>query len=167
MAEISQNSSSDKGGKVRTKKRSTRIDMTPMVDLAFLLLTFFILTTTFNKPNVLQLTMPEPVQDSTRIPMLMDKNAFSVVLAEHNKIYWWIGLDETASLTNYSKHGLRKLLLEQSKANPDLMVLIKPMDKARYENMVDILDEVEIANISRYAIVDFTEADKARIPGSR
>ena len=166
MAEISQSSGAEKAaGKIRSKKQSTKIDMTPMVDLAFLLLTFFILTTTFNKPGIMKLTMPEPVTDSTRLPLLEDKNAFSVVLAEGNKLYWWIGLDESPSSTNYSKDGIRKVLLEQSKSNPDLMVLIKPMEKARYENMVDILDEMEIANISRYAIVDFTEADKEKIAG--
>lgn len=166
MAEISQSSGAEKaGGKIRSKKQSTKIDMTPMVDLAFLLLTFFILTTTFNKPGIMKLTMPEPVTDSTRLPLLKDKNAFSVVLAEGNKLYWWIGLDESPSSTNYSKDGIRKVLLEQSKSNPDLMVLIKPMEKARYENMVDILDEMEIANITRYAIVDFTETDKEKIAG--
>lgn len=138
-----------------------------MVDLAFLLLTFFILTTTFLKPSIISLTMPEPVEDPARLPLLKEKNAFSVVLAEDNKIYWWIGLDAPASPTNYSKDGMRKILLEQSKANRDLMVLIKPMDNSRYENMVDILDEVVIANITRYAIVEFTEDDKAKILGKR
>ena len=164
MAEISQRSASENaGGKVRAKKQSTKIDMTPMVDLAFLLLTFFILTTTFLKPSVLSLTMPEPAEDPKQLPLLQAKNAFNVVLAEHNKIYWWIGLEAPALPTNYSKEGIRKILLEESQANPDLMVLIKPMSKSRYENVVDILDEVEIANITRYAIVEVTEDDKERV----
>lgn len=164
MAEISQRSAAENvGGKVRAKKQSTKIDMTPMVDLAFLLLTFFILTTTFLKPNIIPLTMPEPVKDPIQLPLLQAKNAFNVVLAEHNKIYWWIGLDGPAAPTNYSKDGIRKILLEESKANPDLMVLVKPMDKSRFENMVDILDEVHIANITRYAIVELTEEDQAKV----
>lgn len=168
MAELSQSSAAENaGGKVRAKKQSTKIDMTPMVDLAFLLLTFFILTTTFLKPTIISLTMPEPVEDPGRLPLLNEKNAFSVVLAEHNKIYWWIGLEAPASPTNYSKDGIRKILLEKSKANPDLMVLIKPMDKSRYENMVDILDEVAIVNITRYAIVEFTEEDKVKVASKR
>ena len=137
--------------------------MTPMVDLAFLLLTFFILTTTFLKPSVLSLTMPEPPEDPSELPLLQAKNAFNVVLAEHNKIYWWIGLEAPASPTNYSKEGIRKILLEESQSNPDLMVLIKPMSKSRYENIVDILDEVVIADITRYAIVEVTEDDKERV----
>lgn len=139
--------------------------MTPMVDLAFLLLTFFILTTTFLKPSIISLTMPEPAEDPARLPMLKEKNAFSLVLAEDNKIYWWIGLDAPASPTNYSRDGIRKILLEESKANPDLMILIKPMEKSRYENMVDILDEVEITKIQRYAIVKVSEDDKVKIAG--
>lgn len=165
MGELTANNSSHNArGKVRAKKKSTRTDMTPMVDLAFLLLTFFLLTTTFNKPTVLNITMPEPVKDPSKRAELKAENAFNLVLAEDNKLYWWIGLDASAQIANYSKDGIRKILLERSKDNPKLMVLIKPMDKARYENMVDILDEVEIANISRYAIIEFTEDDKARIP---
>jgi biopolymer transport protein ExbD len=168
MAELSQRSAAENaGGKVRAKKQSTKIDMTPMVDLAFLLLTFFILTTTFRKPYIKPLTMPEPVEHPQQLQMLKARNAFSVVLAEHNKIYWWIGLEAPAAPTNYSKEGIRKILLEQSAANPDLMVLIKPMEKSRYENMVDILDEVDIADITRYAIVEVTEEDRAKVAGER
>ena len=165
MAEISQSSSAkNAGGKVRARKQSTRIDMTPMVDLAFLLLTFFILTTTFNKVRILPLTMPEQVKDP---PKINDENVLNLVLADDNKVYWWIGLNASAALTNYSKDGVRKILLERRKANPGLMVLIKPRDNASFANMVDILDEMEITNMSRFAIVDFTEDDKSRILSER
>lgn len=164
MAEISSNSASDNaGGKVRAKKLSTKIDMTPMVDLAFLLLTFFLLTTTFQKPYVMPLTMPEPVDDPTKLPELNARNAFSIVLAEDNKIYWWIGLDEEAKLTNYSHKGIRKIILEETRANPDLMLLIKPMAKSTYANVVDMLDEVTITNVSRYAIVKVEEEDREKL----
>ena len=165
MAEVSSSSGpGESGGKVRAKKLSTKIDMTPMVDLAFLLLTFFLLTTTFNKPSVMSLTMPEREKDQSKLPELTAENAFNVVLGEGDRIYWWIGFAESAEATNYSKDGLRKILLEKSRANPDLMVLIKPMDKSRYENVVDVLDEVAITDISRYAIVAFQETDKGMIP---
>lgn len=165
MAEVSAASSSgNAGGKVRSKKHSTRIDMTPMVDLAFLLLTFFILTTTLKDHYVFPLTMPEPVKDPRLLARLEAKNALNVVLAENDKVYWWIGFDPTTELTNYSNSGVRKILLEKSRDNPALMVLIKSADKARYENIVDILDEMQITGISRYAIVEFTDEDKARIP---
>jgi biopolymer transport protein ExbD len=161
MAEITQSGAQQSGGKVRTKKQSTKIDMTPMVDLAFLLLTFFILTTTFQKTNTMELTMPD--NSTIAVQPIRDKDVLNLVLAEGNKVYWWIGLDPSAEITDYSKDGVRKLVLAQRRANPKLMVLIKPMDKAKYENMVDILDEMDITKTERYAIVNFTEDDKGRI----
>lgn len=90
------------------------------------------------------------------------KNVLNLVLAGNNRIYWWIGLDPPVKLTNYSKDGIRKILLEKSK-NPKLVVIIKPKDESRYENMVNLLDEIEITRVKRYAIVDFTEDDKMLI----
>jgi biopolymer transport protein ExbD len=154
MAEINQNSGHKSDGRVRVKKMSTRIDMTPMVDLAFLLLTFFILTSTFNDATIMNLDMregePQPINH---------KNVLNLVLAEQNKVYWWIGIDPPISKTDFSPKGLRKLLLAH-RANPHLMVLIKPKDESKYENIVDVLDEITIAGIERYALVDYTEDDK-------
>lgn len=155
MAEI--NTSSQGGGKVRSRKRSTKIDMTPMVDLAFLLLTFFILTTTFLKPAVLSVTMPEPVDDP---PLLGAKNAFHVVLGDDDALYWWSG-EDAPSVTDYTAEGIRSILIEATQNNPRLMVLIKPMEESRYQNLVDILDEMEIIGVQRYAIVQYSEGDKA------
>ena len=166
MAELTQQRSARNhaGGKVRAKKRSTKTDMTPMVDLAFLLLTFFLLTTTFKDMYVLRLNMPEPVDDPKDLALLNAENAFSLVLAENDKLYWWIGHDPSAEVTNYSKDGIRRILLEKKESNPLLMVLIKPSDESRFENMVDILDEMEITHMTRYAIVDFTDDDRDRLP---
>ncbi|MBT1703918.1 ExbD/TolR family protein [Chryseosolibacter indicus] len=156
MAEINQNKEQKiAGGKVRVKKKSTRIDMTPMVDLAFLLLTFFILTSTFNKPNILQLTMPDKGDPEP----INERNILNLALSENNKVYWWMGIDAPVAETNFSKNGVRKVLLEQRSANENLMVLIKPGDDSKYENIVDVLDEMNITNMTRYAIVDFTDHD--------
>jgi biopolymer transport protein ExbD len=168
MAEIQQGGGGGHkkgGGKVRAKKMSTKIDMTPMVDLAFLLLTFFILTTTFNKPKTMEVTMPDKVKDESEQTKINENDILNLVLGENDKIYWWIGLTPPAEVTNFSKNGVRKLLLEHNKANPKLMVLIKPQDESKYENMVDILDEMEITNTKRYAIVDYTPDDKTIISG--
>lgn len=136
--------------------------MTPMVDLAFLLLTFFILTTTFHKNRVMDLQMPD---NSPSPPQLLNVDkALSVVLAGDNKVYWWTGPEPQARLTNYSKDGIRKVLLERRKDVPDIMVLIKPMDEAKYENVVDVLDEITITGITRYAIMDITDDDKTILP---
>ena len=95
MAEISQSGGGgSKDGKVRSKKSSTKIDMTPMVDLAFLLLTFFMLTTTFNKPQTMEITMPEKVQKDDKQPMVNEKKVLTVVLGEIDKVYWYVGVTE-------------------------------------------------------------------------
>lgn len=168
MAEISDSGGDHggkKGGKVRAKKQSTRVDMTPMVDLAFLLLTFFILTSTFNKSKTMEVTMPDKVTKEEEQTKINENDILNLVLAENDKIYHWIGLTPPATVTNYSKDGVRKLLLESMRANPKLMVLIKPKDESRYNNMVDILDEMDITNMKRYAIVEFTPDDKTIIEG--
>ncbi len=168
MAEVQQGGGGGKkkGGKVRAKKMSTKIDMTPMVDLAFLLLTFFLLTTTFNKPKTMEVNMPDKVEDEDQQTKINERDILNLVLAENDKIYWWIGLEPPVNTTNYSKDGVRKLVLEQTRANPKMMVLIKPKDDSRYENMVNILDEMDITNTKRYAIVDYTPDDTAIITGN-
>jgi biopolymer transport protein ExbD len=160
MAELTQTQQTPGKGKIRSKKQSVKIDMTPMVDLAFLLLTFFILTSTLTNPNALDLTMPDR---TTEPPSISADNVLNLVLAENNKVYWWKGLEPKAAVTNFSNEGVRKVLLEQGRDNPKLMILIKPKDGSRYENMVDILDEMSITRMTRYAIVDFTEDDEIRI----
>jgi biopolymer transport protein ExbD len=169
MAEVSQGGGGGHkkgGGKVRAKKQSTKIDMTPMVDLAFLLLTFFILTSTFNKPKTMEVTMPDKVDNPEEQTKINENDILNLVLAEDDKIYWWIGLTPPAEVTDYSKNGVRKIVLEHNKANPKLMVLIKPKDESRYNNMVDILDEMEITATKRYAIVEFTPDDRTIISGN-
>jgi biopolymer transport protein ExbD len=167
MAEISDSGGGrkKKGGKVRAKKQSTKVDMTPMVDLAFLLLTFFILTSTFNKAKTMEVTMPDKVVDEKEQTKINENDILNLVLGENDKIYYWTGLTPPAEVTNFSKDGVRKLLLERMRANPKMMVLIKPQDESRYNNMVDILDEMEITNMKRYAIVDYTDDDKTIIAG--
>jgi biopolymer transport protein ExbD len=163
MAEIQQQADSGKGGKKRAKKMSTKIDMTPMVDLAFLLLTFFMLTTTFNKPNVMQLTMPVKEKNPEQQSEIKASNAFTILMGEANKVYFYDGLlaDDVKpelKLTNYSADGIRKELLARRR-NPELVVLIKPDDKSNYQNMVDILDEMNITDQKKYALVDISKAD--------
>lgn len=110
----------------------------------------------------MKLTMPEPVKDPANVPELQAKNAFSLVLGENDNIYWWIGF-ESPQRTNYSGDGIRKILLQEVEANPQLMVLVKPMEKSRYANLIDILDEISITHITRYAIVEYTEEDEEKL----
>jgi biopolymer transport protein ExbD len=161
MAEVSQQGGGGKkDGKVRSKKSSTKIDMTPMVDLAFLLLTFFMLTTTFNKPQTMEIIMPEKPKDDKEVPLVNEKKVITLVLGENDKIYWYHGVTKPeVGQTTFSKDGVRKVLMEYNAAIRDMLVLIKPTDQSRYKNVVDILDEMSISNIKRYALVDVTSDD--------
>ena len=157
-----------KGGKVRAKKSSTRIDMTPMVDLAFLLLTFFVMTTTLNKPQTMEIVMPEKTEEPDDQPKVNEKHVLTLVLGEDNKVYWYMGItDPKVELTDFSASGVRKLLLEKKNEIPKLVILIKASDKSKYRNMVDILDEMNINQIKVYALVDITKVDEDLIKESQ
>jgi biopolymer transport protein ExbD len=149
-----------KGGKVRAKRSSTRIDMTPMVDLAFLLLTFFVMTTTLNKPQTMEITMPEKPKPGDEMPEINEKNVLTLVLGEDDKIYYYMGItDPEVQVTNFSASGVRKILLAKKAELPKLVVLIKAMNEAKYKNMVDIMDEMNISATQRFALVDITPVD--------
>jgi biopolymer transport protein ExbD len=159
MAELEQKQTGKKGKKSGRKKMSTRVDLTPMVDLGFLLVTFFMLTTTFSKPQTMEINMPiqeggQPVPESRTVQIIID---------EDNKLYWYRGradkpLDPLIE-TGFSAAGIRKVLLEKNSSINNMIVLIKPTDGASYKNVVDILDEMNITNIKRYAIVNVDPAD--------
>lgn len=157
-----------KGGKVRVKKSSTRIDMTPMVDLAFLLLTFFVMTTTLNKPQAMQINMPDKPKEGDEQPEVNERNVLTLVLGENDKIYWYIGItDPKVEVTNFSATGIRKVLQEKKAENPKIIVLIKSLDEARYKNMVDIMDEMSISSVQRFALVEITDVDKDLVKESQ
>lgn len=157
-----------KGGKVRAKRSSTRIDMTPMVDLAFLLLTFFVMTTTLNKPQAMQINMPDKPKEDDKPPEVNEKNVLTLVLGENDKIYWYMGItNPEVEMTDFSATGIRKVLLEKKSELPKLIVLIKSLDEARYKNMVDIMDEMNISSVQRFALVEITDVDKDLVKESQ
>jgi biopolymer transport protein ExbD len=168
MAEVSQQGGGGKkDGKVRSKKTSTKIDMTPMVDLAFLLLTFFVMTTTLNKPQTMEITMPEKVKKEDNPPLVNEKKVLTLILGEKDKIYWYVGItDPKLEVADYSANSIRKLLIGKKAEIKDMVVLIKPSDESKYSNVVDIMDEMNISNIERFALVDITPVDKELIKDS-
>src|ERR1700741_1522408 len=90
MAEIAEGGGGHgKGGKKRAKKQSTKVDMTPMVDLAFLLLTFFVLTSTFSKPKTMEINFPADPKDKTQITKV--NNALTFLMTKDNGIYYYAG----------------------------------------------------------------------------
>ncbi|PRY07816.1 biopolymer transport protein ExbD [Pontibacter ummariensis] len=163
MAEIQEKADSGKGGKKRAKKMSVHLDMTPMVDLAFLLLTFFMLTTTFSKPQTMEINMPvDPENEEEQMP-LKASNALTIILGEDDELYYYFGLAEdspTVEESDYSASGIRKVLVSNRvKSNPKMTVLIKPMETSRYKNVVDILDELKITDTKKFALVEIADAD--------
>ena len=146
-----------------------------MVDLAFLLLTFFMLTTTFAKPNVMQLTMPVKKTDDVEDTKIKASQAMTIILGKDNKVYYYFGLntpnDKTVAkpelkVTNFSANGIRQVLLTRQRQQPEPIVLIKPTDDAKYRNMVDVLDEMNITNQKKYALVKVPKDDLTLITES-
>jgi biopolymer transport protein ExbD len=198
MAEIIQEEKGKKGGKRRPKKHSTNIDMTPMVDLMCLLITFFMLTTAFSKPKVMVITMPEKnkldqPKDQPKIPAWRTLN---ILLSDNDVVYYYVGEANPKKpplpllvKSDFSKDGIRKVLLDKNKdlfrqiaeyrekrisgklivadttadaaikkmKKEDMkgpIVLIKADEKAKYKDVVNIIDEMAICNIASYAVVD-------------
>ncbi|MBW7913920.1 MAG: biopolymer transporter ExbD [Taibaiella sp.] len=176
----------DKGGKKgpgvkKGKKLSTRVDLTPMVDLGFLLITFFMLTTTLNKPKTMEINMPYkdeiiPEEDETKIK---ESTALTVLLSKKHRIYYYEGMatdPETppdVKITGFKpEKGIRDVIIDKMKKVEDLKragqltakdkttVLIKPDTNSTYEDLVNMLDEMAINDVRVYAIVDITDVDR-------
>ena len=172
MAEVQVKDSSGKGGKVRSQKQPPHVDLTPMVDLAFLLITFFMLVTTFNKPNVMDLGLPAKPKDKTQTPPPTEidlSNSISLIIGKDNRIFYHqldqAGLNEqTLQETTFDREGITKVI-EQAKARAKdqtkFTVIIKPTDDAVYKNFVDILDEMAITKNEIYGITDIKTWEQA------
>ena len=162
-----------KGGKVRSKKQNARVDMTPMVDLMFLLITFFMLTTTLAKPQAMDIAMPDKDENNEESQLkVADTRTMTILLGANDRLEWYTGsmdkLITPPQVDNYGKNGIRKAILKkikevQASTGKGLIVLIKASDKANYKNLVDILDEMKITNVGvnsgTYAVVDITEPE--------
>ncbi|HEV8513535.1 MAG TPA: biopolymer transporter ExbD [Cyclobacteriaceae bacterium] len=161
MAEINQSAGSSSHVRIRSKKLSTHIDMTPMVDLAFLLLTFFILTTTLNKLKVMEIGMPEKTPETTPIP---EKRVLTLLIDGNDKVYWRQGISvPKLESVKFSHDPINKLLTLKDKEIDKMLVLVKATNKSKYKNLVDIVDELAIAKIDSYCIVDVTAEDEELI----
>lgn len=197
MAEVNTDGGGGKHAKKRAKKSSTRIDMTPMVDLAFLLLTFFVLTSTFAKPKTMEINYPADPKDKK--DLIKVNNALTFIMTKDDGLYYYYGEFFAEGMlnpegkpltkltkTDFSSEGLHKLLLEYNKPTTEaikkleeqlvkkeiadttykrlavkekgdkkaLTVLVKADDLAIYKNVIDIIDELNICNIGKYAVVD-------------
>jgi biopolymer transport protein ExbD len=168
MAELdAKPAAAEKGTKVKTNKKSTRVDLTAMVDLAFLLITFFILTTTLQKPKTMDLVMPDINGNTDRLAV-PESRTMTVLIGANNKLEWFMGMPDkpltSPTVDGFGKDGIRKALLEQSarikqSQGNDMIVLVKAGAHSNYANMVSMMDELNITNIRKRAIVDITPGE--------
>jgi biopolymer transport protein ExbD len=148
----------------RMNKKSTRVDLTPMVDLGFLLITFFVFTTTMSTTTAMGMITPKEEGDPTTV---CESCAITVLPAADNKIYYYEGAEKNAAYkeTNYSATGLRKLLADKKSSatanNKDAILIIKPGETSSFKNLVDIIDESTICMYKRYYL-DKLSNDEAR-----
>lgn len=176
-------------GVKKAKKLSTRVDMTPMVDLGFLLITFFIFTTTMSTPSTMPLAMPPDDVKKEDLTAVKQSGALTILLSEQNHIFYYEGeLDPAGKnfksatykdirdeiikkkkevIANHVHDGTCEKAQQKAKAkgdpnwqnackDRDFVVVIKPNSDATYKNTIDILDEMTINNVGRFALVDIT-----------
>lgn len=171
MAQVQDNSSSNDSGKVRAKKQVPHVDMAPLCDLGFLLVTFFMFAATSTTPNIMNLNMPPHIPEKDKIvhpPGEVDVlNSITLILGKDNRLFWHQTQKgdltlETLNETDYSAQGLRQQIRDANARAKDadiFTVIIKPTDDSNYKNLVDVLDEMEITQSQRYGIVEVTPAE--------
>jgi biopolymer transport protein ExbD len=181
-------------GVKKSKKLSTRVDLTPMVDLGFLLITFFIFTTTMSQPTGLKLNLPKDVDKPEDQNEAKASGALTILLGKDNHVFYYEGeLDPTGANFKSSsfsgENDIRTIIINKKKdviahhvhsancqqiwkehggdqtscLDKDFVVVIKPSDESIYKNTVDILDEMTINVVKRYALVDISEGEVALI----
>jgi biopolymer transport protein ExbD len=167
----------------KAKKLSTRVDMTPMVDLGFLLITFFVFTATMSEPTTLDLNMPKDIKDKKEQTEVKESGVLSVMLGKEDVVYYYEGKlkEDGSNFQSTSFKGIRDIIIKKRQevidrykqrpdpeceakmakegkpisncADRDFVVIIKPTKDATYKNTVDILDEMTINQVRTYAMV--------------
>jgi biopolymer transport protein ExbD len=147
-------------GVKKGKKLSTRVDLTPMVDLGFLLITFFIFTTTMSQPTSMKINLPKDTDKPDEQNKLKESAAFTMMPAKGDHVYYYEGLDPSKIQTATWKTIRDAILDKKRRTNPDdFMVIIKPDKDATYKNTVDALDEMKIDDVRRFALVDISPTE--------
>lgn len=186
MAEMDTSSGGGKKGSgvKKPKKLSTRIDLTPMVDLGFLLITFFMFTTTLAKPKTMEINMPykDPNMKDEEKNKIKNSVALTILLSKSHRVYYYEGIGDDPTkppelkVTYFKqKDGIRDEIINKKKmvdglkasgqltAKDQMTVLIKPDTTSTYSDLVNILDEMNINDVKVYAIIDISEVDRTFI----
>lgn len=187
-------------GVKKAKKLSTRVDMTPMVDLGFLLITFFIFTTTMSSPKAMNLNMPKDTKNEDELNKAKESGALTIILSKSNGVFYYEGqlAPDGSNFKSANFATIRDEIINKKKdvikthvhdsncekikedakkeGDPnwetadlerDFVVVIKPDQDATYKNTVDILDEMTINNVKRYAMVDITPQEEEVVQASQ
>ena len=178
-------------GVKKAKKLSTRVDMTPMVDLGFLLITFFIFTSTMSTPTTMALNMPKDEKDEKNQNEAKASGALSIFMGKGDQVYYYEGelMPDGSNFQSTNFKGIRDVIINKKKSviaqhqhnqqceeirarkkgdpnsckDRDFVVVIKPNVEATYKNTVDMLDEMTINGVKRYAIVDIVPIEEELI----
>lgn len=181
-------------GVKKSKKLSTRVDLTPMVDLGFLLITFFIFTTTMSQPTAMKLNLPKDTDKPEEQNQAKESGALTILLGKDNHVFYYEGQlkpdgSNWLSSSFNGDNSIRDVIIKKKKdvvarhthtsscaeiwaknnndqnscRDKDLVVVIKPGEESTYRNVVDILDEMAINVVKRYALVDISEGETALI----
>lgn len=151
-------------GRRYARKASTRVDLTAMVDLGFLLITFFMLASVFGKPKAMEVIKPADPDGITK-PQIHETKTLTIVAGKDDKVYCYTAADDdlhvNVDTVDFSRNALRRKILARKQEvvemwgeDKDFVVLLKLFPKSKYRNMVDLLDEMEICGVKTYAIVD-------------
>lgn len=162
MAELNQKTQESGKKKIRSRKMAPKVDLTAMVDLAFLLITFFMLTTTLNKPAAMDIAMPDKTKDDMDSPVFIDENRTATLILGDGKFMWYHGDFKKPIASSEKPADIEKTLAQvvaQLKGKistmpntKDMIVLIKPSKEARTKDVIRTIDELKHQNITRYVI---------------
>jgi biopolymer transport protein ExbD len=150
-------------GVKKGKKLSTRVDLTPMVDLGFLLITFFIFTTTMSQPTAMKLNLPKDTDKPEEQNKVKESGVLTLMLGKNDQVYYYEGtlLPDASNFKTSNFKEIRNVILNKKKSTDpkDFVVVIKPDKDCTYKNVVDMLDEMLINDVKRYATVEIADVE--------
>ncbi|WP_312790716.1 biopolymer transporter ExbD [Sphingobacterium sp.] len=171
MAELNQKTQETGKKKIRSRKMAPKVDLTAMVDLAFLLITFFMLTTTLNKPAAMDIAMPDKTKADVDIPILIDENRTATLILGEGKFTWYHGDFKKPISSSKIPLDIEKelpIVIEQLKEKiskmpntKDMIVLIKPSKEARTKDLIQTIDKLKDQHITRY-VISKTQIDEEK-----
>ena len=169
MAEINNQPTKQKQQTVCNKK-STRVDLTPMVDLGFILVTFFVFTAALSESKAMNLLLPNDNNPAVNDD-ICESCALTFILSKNNIVHYYEGSEKNASykLTDYSSNGIRQNIIDkrkrviQKRGKDELIIIVKPGEESSFKNLVDVVDECNITVVKRYYLAEPSAADNKMI----